>query len=161
MRDSSGRNGFTMIELMVVMGIFTTLMAGIYTILLMGGSTSQTGLTYIELSQNVRLGIDRMMKEMHNARRSTISISDGSYITFQVPGNSNTIQYSLGGLSGRQLIRTEGGMSTVLCNNVQGVQFSPSPFSGGIISITLQTQKTSISRRNLTTALSVILKARN
>lgn len=161
MKDLKDRSGFTIIELMVSLGIFTILIAGIYTVLLIGDSTMRTGLTYIELSQDVRLGIDRMIKELHNARRSTISIPDDSYITFQVPGNSNIIQYSLGGLDGRQLIRTETGASTVLCNNVQSIQFSPSPFTGSIIFIMLQTQKTSLSRRIVTTALNVNLKVRN
>ena len=161
MKGFNNREGFTLVELMVSLGIFTVLIAAIYTVLFIGDSTARTGLTKIELSQNVRLGIDRMLKELHNVQRSTISIPDGSYIAFQVPGNSNIIQYSLGGLNGRQLIRTEAGTDTVLCNNVQSVQFIPSPFSGSVISITLQTQKTSLSRRNLTTALNVRVKARN
>jgi len=161
MKGFNNREGFTLVELMVTLGIFTILIAAIYAVLSIGDSTAQTGLTNIELSQNVRLGTARMLKELHNVRRSTVSIPDGSYITFQVPGNSNIIQYSLGGLNGRQLIRTEAGTGTVLCNNVQGVQFIPSPFSGNVISITLQTQKTSLSRHNLTTALNVRVKARN
>lgn len=161
MRNPNDRDGFTFIEMMVALGIFTVLMAGIYTVLVICDSTSRTGLTYIELSQDARLGIDRMIRELRNARRSTISIPDGSYITFEVPGNSNTIQYSLGGLGGRQLIRTESEADTVLCNNVGSIQFSPSAFSGSIISITLQTQKTSLSRRDLTTSLNVSLKVRN
>ncbi len=161
MKGLNDREGFTLVELMVSLGIFTILVAVVYTVLLIGDSTTRTGLINIELSQNARLGIDRMLKELHNARRSTISIPDDSYITFQVPGNSNIIQYSLGGLNGRQLIRTEAGTGTVLCNNVQSVQFIPSPFSGSVISITLQTQKTSLSQRNLTTALNVRVKARN
>ncbi len=161
MRGPKGRKGFSLIELTVAFGVFTILIAAIYMVLLIGDSTTRTGLTYIELSQDARLGIDRMIKELHNARRSTIGIPDGSDIAFQVPGNSNTIQYSLAGLQGRQLIRTEAGTSTVLCNNVQSIQFSPSPFSGSVISIALQTEKTSLSRRNLTTALNVRLKARN
>jgi len=166
MRGLNGKKGFTIVELAVVLGIFTILIAGIYTVLLTSDSTMRTGLTYIELSQDVRLGIDRMIKELHNARRSTISISDGSYIEFQIPGNSDTIKYSLGGLNGRQLIRTEPAASTdandstVVCNNVQSIQFIPN-LSGSIISINLQTQKTSLSRRDLTATLNVRLKARN
>ena len=129
--------------------------------MLIGDSAARTGLTYIELSQDARLGIDRMVKELRNARRSTISIPDGSYITFKVLDNPNTIQYSLGGLNGTQLIRTEAETNTVLCNNVGSIQFSPSPFSGSIILISLQTQKTSPSRRNLTITLNANLKARN
>lgn len=161
MRGIDSRKGFTLVELMVSLGIFAMLMAAVYTVLSISDSTTQTGLTSIELSQDARLGIDYMLKELHNARRSTISIPDGSSITFQVLGSSNIIQYSLGGLNGIQLIRSEAGTNTVLCNNVQSIQFSPSPFSGRVISIDLQTRKTSLSRRNLTRTLNVRVKVRN
>lgn len=160
MRGFNNKRGFTVIELMTAMCIFAVLIVAIYSILLIGDSTTRTGLTYIELSQDSRLGIDRMIRELRSARRSTINIPDGSYITFQVPG-SDTLQYSLAGIGGRQLIRTEGETTTVLCNNVQDIQFSPSPFSGSTIFITLETQKTSLSGRNLTRTSDISVKVRN
>jgi len=163
MRGLNRKKGFTLFELMVVLGIFAVLIALISNVLFTTDSATRTGLTYIELSQNVRLGIDKMTKELHNAQRSTITISTisegNNNITFQIPGNSNTIQYSLGGLNNSQLIRTESKTNTtVLCNNVQGLQFS---LSGRIINITLQAGKTSLSRRDLTNALNISLKVRN
>jgi prepilin-type N-terminal cleavage/methylation domain-containing protein len=162
MKGFSNKEGFTFIELMVALGIFTVLIAATYSVLYLGDSTTRDGLAYIELSQGIRLGVDRMTKELRNARRSTISIpEDSSYITFKVPGNSNTIQYSLGGIGGKQLIRAEDGVDTILCNNVQSISFNPSPFSGNIIFITLQSQKTSSSRRDLTASLNLNVKVRN
>ncbi len=161
MKYRSDRGGFTLIELMVTLGIFAFLIVAVYTFLAVGDSTTEAGLTYIEISQDARLGIDRMINELRSAQCSAVSIPDGSYITFRVPTNPNLIQYSLGGIDGGQLIRTEAGTDTILCNNAHSVQFNPSPFSGSVISITLQTQETSSSRHDFTTTLSGSVKVRN
>ena len=161
MRGLDKKKGFTLIELMISLGFFTLLIIAIYAVLTMGDSTMKTGLTSIEVSQNARVGTGYMVKELYGAQVATVSISDGNSVTFQVPGNSNTIQYSLGGLGGKQLIRTEAGATKVLCNNVKTVQFSPSPFSGRTVSISLEIEKTSLSQRTLTKTLNVSAKVRN
>ena len=138
--------GWTFVELLVVLGVSLLLAGSFYTMFLASGSASATGLTAIEVSENARIGMDRMIRELRNARQATVSIPASGEVTFQVPGNVNSIRYALGGATGTQLIRTENGASTVFCNNVQSLQLSPTPFSGRVITIALQVQKTAPSR---------------
>jgi len=160
-RTGLGICGFTLLEIMVVSVCFCILVAGIYAVLDIGNLMTDTGFTYIELSQDTRLGVDQMIRELHCAQRGSISIPDGDDITFQVLGSAKTIQYSLGGTDGTQLIRTESGTATVLCNNVQSIQFSPSPFSGNTVLITLGVQKTSRLHRDFIATSSVNVTIRN
>jgi len=163
MINLNDKKGFSFLEMMVVLGIFTTLTAGTYSIIVMGESTTHEGLTHIEISQDVRLGIDRMVKELRNAQSSTINIPAAGVINFQVLNNPNIIQYALGANPNEdRLTRSEAGIDTILCKNVGSIQFSPSPFSGNTVTIDLQTEKTfGKSMRDLTTALNIDVRIRN
>jgi len=120
------RGGFVLIEMMVTALIFLFIIAAIYVVSLMSDSTSQTGLTYIEISQDARLGIDRMVKELHQALSSTVN-----------------------------------GATALLCNNVGSIQFSPTPFSGKVVSVAITVEKTSPSRRNMSATLNNRIRLRN
>lgn len=160
-RHRTHQTGLTLVEVLIVSLVVAFLTSAVMTLFLVSGATLQTGLTSTEVSETVRSGMMRMTKELRGATRTTVLIPDGTDIRFQVPGNPNTIRYELGGVNGRQLIRTEAATVTVLGNNIQDVQFSPSPFIGGVILITLQAQKTSKSRHDVAQTLSTHLKVRN
>jgi len=163
MINLNDKKGFSFIEMMVVLGIFTIITAGTYRVIVMGESTTHEGLTHIEISQDVRLGIDKMVNELRNAESSTINIPSAGVITFQVLNNSNTIQYALGANPNEdRLTRTEAGVDTILCKNIGSIVFSPSPFSGNTVTIDLQAEKKfGKSMRDLTAALNVDVRVRN
>jgi len=149
------------VELLVALGVSVLLVGSFYAIFLVSGSASATGLTAIEVSENARIGMDRMIRELRNATQSTISIPASGQITFQVPGNGNVIQYALGGATGTELRRTQNGTTTVLCNNAQSLQFSPAPFSGRVITMALRVQKTAASRQVVGKSFSGRVRVRN
>lgn len=152
----------TLVEALIVSVFFLIIIGAIYSVLRIGGSFSNTGITYIDVSADARLGIDRMIKELHGAKQNTIQISeDGNSIEFELPTDSDTIRYSLGETDSRQLVRIKGTTTTVLCNNVENIRFSPAPFSGNMIDIELQIQKSTTLKQNLFTTLKAHVKVRN
>lgn len=162
MRKFNAGKGVTIVEMMVSLAVFATLVAGVYTVLIVFDSTTSSSLTYIELSQYTRIGIDMMAKELRGAMLNTVSIPNANTIVFQTPSsNSNNIQYSLGGIEGKQLIRTVSGTTAILCNNVEDIEFGPSPFSGKMVSIDLKMQKDSSCQQNLTSFANINVSPRN
>lgn len=156
---------FTLIELMIVLLIFTIILGGILTVMTMGRTSWQSGNTQVVVQQEARKGIDKMVRELRQSRPDTIvgvPADDNFYsaITFQIPedadgdndviddsGNiewGNQISYSLGGLGGQQLLRTEAGQVTVLANNIVSVQVRRQSSTPNIVEMRLQSQKTTI-----------------
>ncbi|MBU1853491.1 MAG: hypothetical protein KJ957_05560 [Candidatus Omnitrophica bacterium] len=90
-------------------------------------------------------------------------------ISFRLPltdnnGNitwSNTINYSLGGLNNRQLLRTEGTNQEILANNIVGLQLTRQVSASNIIEVTLQSQKATVSGHIVATTLNSKIKFRN
>ena len=161
MRRLGTHTGLTLVELLVGSTLLAVIVGAAYTVLSAGERLTRTNLAYVEVSEEARRGMERMVNELRSAQRNTVSIPHGDQITFQVPGNPSPIQYAVGGADGTTLLRTENGVSTVVCNNVQRVQFGPSPFSGRVISITLQVQRTSPSDPTLSMGLQGRVRVRN
>ena len=110
--------------------------------------------------------MDSMLKELRQSSLGRITIT-ASTVTFRIPqsvnnrGNitwSEAIVYSLGGMNGKQLLRTQDEESRVLANNIQGLQFSA---SGKEITITLVVEKETVSQHTLTATLSSQVTLRN
>ena len=82
------RTGFTLIELMVVILIFSIIVAAIFGVLTMGRQSWQTGTTQVQLQQETRKAMDWMVKEIRPAKLISIS---GSSIKFKVPIDEDII----------------------------------------------------------------------
>jgi len=161
------RYGFTLVELMVVIFIFSIIMAATFAVLSIGRQSWHTGSTQVELQQETRRAMDRMVKELRQSGQTTIVgvLADGNpyfAITFQLPedagsdddaldgtGNiewGNQITYSL---AGNQVQRASAGSTTILANKVATLEFKRSPDNpmtpdvdeSNIIEISLQAQK--------------------
>jgi len=65
--------GFTLIELMIVILIFSIMLGAAYSVLTMGRTSWQTGDIQIELQQEARNAMDQMVKELRESGRNTIS----------------------------------------------------------------------------------------
>lgn len=56
-------SGFTLIELLVTLGLFSVLATGFYQVLFSGMAGSQTARSVVEISQEARLGFNRMVRD--------------------------------------------------------------------------------------------------
>lgn len=134
--------GLTLIELMVVVTLFVFVLGTVLGLLSFGNVSWQSGSSKMTLVQELRRGMESMVRELSQAKISTISLSAGgtsNSISFQTVRDLNgdgAITYSGGILEGLdtsdpyinyslsynaalgsdQLIRTTGGSSSVLAN---------------------------------------------
>lgn len=160
-------SGLTLIETIIVIFLFSIVLASIYNILTTSRFSWKSASSQLTVQQEARRGLNTMLKELRQARLSTISgvPVDGmphSSITFQIPESitesgvtwSSNIQYSLGGLNSAQLIRTQDSGQRVLANNISILTFDRSPSSPDTITINIATQKNIF--ENISTAQSSI-----
>lgn len=91
--------------------------------------------TSSRLTSEVRSGMEEMIRELHGSTLSRISVPQASILRFQIPsiisanGNitwSGLIQYSLGGVNGRQLLRQDlsTGATSAVANSITAVVFT-------------------------------------
>ncbi|MDP2921413.1 MAG: prepilin-type N-terminal cleavage/methylation domain-containing protein [Candidatus Omnitrophota bacterium] len=146
--------GFTLIEIVVVAFLFSIISAAIFSVLATGRNSLTSGESRVGVVQACRNGLDSMIKELRQAGAATITGvpangTNYSSITFQIPAAiasagitwSNAIQYSLGGLNGTQLIRTQSGNQKVLANNISAVSFNRSAANPNVVNINITAQK--------------------
>jgi prepilin-type N-terminal cleavage/methylation domain-containing protein len=109
------KNGFTLIEMMVALGILSLIIIGLVTFFSGGTRAWVTGQYQLEAQRNARLSMDRMVREIREADYIKYT-STSILIDFHTPFHGN-ISYSL---SGNDLKR---GSNTVI-NNVLTLDFS-------------------------------------
>lgn len=170
--------GFSLVEVMVTVLIFSLIFAAVFMLLTGGQASWYTGDVQIELTQEIRKALLTVDKELRQTASSVISDvpADGDYyisITFRIPKDidddgdvisaigtmewSDNINYSLN--ANNQIIRTYPLGISVLANNISVLRFRrPEP---DIIEIYITAQKTTILGRNLQTSIMSSLKLRN
>ena len=162
MRRAQDRSGYTLVELMVASSIAMLLIGSIFSLTLMSQRALEQMQTAMTLSSSARSGMARMTQELHKAKRTSVKVSpDGASLSFRVPGSPRTIRYELGGPRRNQLLRIENGASNIVCADVQKLAFSPNPFSGKLITVTLRLEKSSRSQRGADSELTSRIKVRN
>ncbi|KPK38867.1 MAG: hypothetical protein AMJ78_09360 [Omnitrophica WOR_2 bacterium SM23_29] len=169
MIDCKKGHGVTLVEVMVVIAIFTIIGGVLMRILLVGGTSWRVGEAQAEVIKEARKGMSWMARELQHTRSSQITgaLADGSpynLIIFRLPIDdeddladdddvidvsgyvewSDQIQYSRGGTNNRQLLRTEGDVSTPIVNDVTTLTFRRLASTPDIVEITIGTQKTTI-----------------
>ena len=134
--------GFTLVELLAVVLIFSIISAAIFGVLTIGRQSFQIGAIQVEVQQEARKAMDRMVRELRGAS----SIDQG---TFTAGVSDDIIRFTLEGqviefavVSGNQLQRTAAGTTTILANNIEDIQFEL--FGGNVVYLTLTTRKSSI-----------------
>jgi prepilin-type N-terminal cleavage/methylation domain-containing protein len=109
------KNGFTLIEMMIVVAILGIIILGLVTFFTGGTRSWVTGQHQLEAQRNARLSMDQMVREIREA--DTIKYSSTSIlIDFHTPFHGD-ISYSL---SGNDLKRD----SNTVMNNVLTLDFS-------------------------------------
>lgn len=146
--------GLTLIEIIIVVALFSILLAAVFTALATARTSWKSGGSQLSVQQEARRGLGSMVRELRQARLSTIAgvpANGTAYasITFQIPQTisessttwSTNIQYSLGGLNSSQLIRTQDGNQRVLANNISGLSFSRAASKPETMNISITSQK--------------------
>jgi len=143
--------GFTLVELMIVLVIFSVIMGATYGVVNMGQTSFKTGDVQIVVQQEARKAMDKIITELREA--SSVNLS--AEYPFTVWGNK--IKYTV---VNSQLQRTiQGQSSTVLANDIGNIQFSLS--GGNVIYITLTTQRNTVFGHTLRANLTSQLTLRN
>jgi len=119
------KKGFTIIELLVAVVLLTILVWGIFAILNIADATLNTDTGLIDLQQQVRQGLDGMIKELRNSGAVTV-LNSGGRIEFIIPTSiggpsSKVISYYLDG----NQIKREHPENTVkvLANDINYLSF--------------------------------------
>ncbi len=169
--------GLTLVEILVAILIFSIIMIAIGLTVVAGKNSLFTSDAPTQLRQNLLFSIMSISKELRETTPSKTNLAEGtnsSSITFQVPfdnnadgvivdtvGNiewSSNITYSLNGAS--QLIRTQGGTTTIISPNIAILQFSRPLGKDRIIQIDITVQKAN-GMGNWQDSEQAILKMRN
>lgn len=150
--------GFTLVEIIIVAFLFSIISAAIFSVLATGRNSLSAGESQISVQQACRNSLDAMVKELRQAGALTISdvpANGANYtaITFQIPVSisatgptwSANIRYSLGGLNGMQLLRTQSGNQRVMGNNISSLIFNRSAANPNLVNIIVTAQKNTFS----------------
>jgi prepilin-type N-terminal cleavage/methylation domain-containing protein len=117
----SKRNGFSLIEMMVVVGILGLMVLGLVTFFTGGARSWISGQSQLEAQRNARQAMDMMVREIREGE--SVSGTTTS-ITVEIPAlgteTADSITYSWAGTSGNPINR-EGN---ILINNVKKLEFT-------------------------------------
>lgn len=168
------RRGFSLVEMMMVALIGSLIIGGLYAVLIIGKSNWEINRDRIELQQNLRTAFEWMRRDLRQSGVSTITGvpangSSNASITFQVPSTvtsgavvwASAITYSKGGTGNAQLLRTVGGTSKVIAQNVSSLSFSRTAADPSVVLVTLQVQKNTPQHGVMTISRTAEVKARN
>ena len=113
----------TLIELMVALLIFSFMMLGFYTLINFANTRCFLDTTQVDMQQQARNGMDRIMREVREASAVTITVIDANSdkITFTTP-NEVGIQYYR---SGTNLFREYPANTTkIVASNIAYLKFT-------------------------------------
>jgi len=137
--------GFTLIESMITVAIFTFIVGGIYAVMIAGDRSWDENSVQVEIQQELRKAMNGIQYDLMQSGPSAISDLQSNSITFQksngasggkISWSSDTIQFLL---SGTQLQKIVGSETKVIAYDISSLTFSQP--SSNMIEISLTTQK--------------------
>lgn len=166
-RAWKNQKGFTLVELMMVVALFSLLMYAITNVLINGQGHVHALETKLTLETSARDGLTKIIEEVRESAPSRLLVGS-STLDFQVPTSvdsngiitwSSTIQYYM---SGTQLLRAVSGNTAVLANDVQNVSFLANDAGNPtVITIQMDMQREAIDGHMYSEALIGQAKIRN
>ncbi len=158
------KKGFTLLEIIVVVAIFSLIVDAIFTVFNIGQNTFFSNEACLHLQQNLRLSMDGMIREIRQSSASDITISSGgSKIVFKIPLDITTdpvtksadISYSL--VSGQIIRENPAGTQKVIANDITSLTFTQ---SGNNVEISISASDT-LKQRTYTQSLKESVLLRN
>jgi len=95
MRQSKIKNpGFTLVEVMIAVAIFTGIMVSLFSVLEIGRGSYYGEIALMDLQQSARRAVDGIVRELRNSRQGNVSITGaGGRISFFINASANPISY--------------------------------------------------------------------
>ena len=116
------RKGFSLIEMMVALGILSLIIIGLVTFFSGGTRAWVTGQYQLEAQRNARFAIDRMVKEIREGNNFAIGAGNDSVtISYLSSFGKDPVTYKL---SGTIIEREVNSVSSPLINNVKTLLFT-------------------------------------
>jgi len=170
--------GFTLLETLVALSIFTFLILAIFGIMDLGRASWFTASAAVEVHQEIIKSFMKMEKEFRNTRPAEVSLTSGTSsasITFRVPQDTDgdgDVLDAIGGIewsgdityalnSSDQITRTASGVPSILANSIVSLLFTRPIASVDIIQVDITARKTSFARRQFQETGQIIIKMRN
>ena len=167
MKKIQDAKGFSLVELMIAVGISVLIMASVFIFLRTSQEHLQAMGTKMTIQDSVREGLYKMLQELRLSSPDQVTINgDGSSITFKIPDsedplgedyrvdwdNAREIVYELGGENNSQLIRTDQATAetTVMANDVVGLTFEGDAAEPRVVTVILEVQREMASGRWMT-----------
>jgi len=117
-------NGFSLIELMVVVAVLSIVILGLVTFFTAGTRSWVAGQSQLKAQREARQTMDRMVREIRHGQSATLNSTDES-ITVHIPALSDTSAYDVTfEKSGRYLNRIVNSVSNPLLDNVTKLKFT-------------------------------------
>ncbi|OGX15703.1 MAG: hypothetical protein A2166_02945 [Omnitrophica WOR_2 bacterium RBG_13_41_10] len=171
--------GFTLIEILVAVSIFSILIFAVFAVMDVGRSAWFTADVSAELRQELIKTFTRMERELKETAPAQTDLSSNSSspsLTFSVPqdndgdgtilnstGNvewSGSITYALN--TNNQITRTASGVTTILANNITALLFTrPASSSDNLLQINITAQRRSAIGRVAQDNGQITIKMRN
>ncbi len=155
--------GFTLVELMVVAVIFSLVLAATFAVLTIGRRSWQISNTQIEVQQQARRAMEAIVRDLRGASAvDPATFVDGvsnGIIRFTLEGEQIEFALDQEGYDAEQLIKTAAGTSSIIADDITGIQFNL--FGDNVIYITLNSQKRNIFGRLLAASLNSEVVLRN
>ena len=151
--------GFSLIEVLVSVAILSVVMLGAYGVLITGQKIYFLDSTLLEMEQQTRNMIDRLVRESRAASSQVIVTNYNSTtndkITVYSPTTPLGVQYYL---SGTNLLRVYSGVTTNIASNVSLLKFT---LSGSLLTINARADKTIYTTKTISFPLTVQVRLRN
>lgn len=101
----SNERGYTIAELLTAMAVLGMLMAGLFVVFKEGQDAYVFGAGRVEVQQNARVGLDRMLRELRTATQvATANANDVQFTFLDETNTLVTVEYSL---NGKNLLRNQ------------------------------------------------------
>lgn len=119
------KTGFTLIEIMVALLIFSAVMGGIYGALAMGNRSWLYFLDHVTVQREAREALYFMARELREARGILITKEEnGAALRFRRPGiGTVTYSWSRQGSNAGKLIREDSSGKRILARSISGLVF--------------------------------------
>lgn len=163
-RTENTEKGFTLTELMVVVGLSAMIALGMYMMMRKGDDQAKELETKMTIEESAREGLYKLIQELRLSASSKVTITGGTSVSFftansaspvaadyTVNWSANPVTYALGGTDGKQLIRTDvaTGTTKVIANDVTSISITGDATPPTIVTVTLNVQRQASSGRNV------------